>query len=184
MFKRDRDLAERSRTLLKKNEVRSLRAQLDESNLSVSLSMLDGKPAVCCTRLASRTIIYSLLEPEVPIFIDVEGRQAIYPTVFTLWKFPSTLPVIRIPSPVSAFLLRGADLMAPGVTNLQGSLQSIGWLALRVFRAHSTVQGQSLQCRSRREPSSLRGGRAAPYRGRGSCKGWKRETARNRPHIR
>ena len=59
-------------------------------------------------------------EAEVPLIFDYEGRNVLYPTLFLLWKYPEVLPVIRIPSPVSTFLLRGADLMAPGVLNLPG----------------------------------------------------------------
>lgn len=61
-------------------------------------------------------------EPDTPLIFDYEGRNVLYPTLFLLWKYPDTLPVISIPSPVSTFLLRGADLMAPGVLNLQGKM--------------------------------------------------------------
>jgi translation initiation factor 2D len=42
----------------------------------------------------------------------------LYPTVFALWKIPVMLPQVVIHSPVSTFVLRGADLMAPGIYKL------------------------------------------------------------------
>jgi predicted ribosome-associated RNA-binding protein Tma20 len=108
--------------------------------------VLEGKPSIYCSKLANRTIVFTagtvrwiqyntpntgstnfalykyllLAEGDIPLFFDVDGRNILYPTIFTLWKFPSLLPHVKIPSPVSSFLLRGADLMAPGVINLPG----------------------------------------------------------------
>lgn len=60
MFKRERDLAERSRNQLKRNEVRSLRSELDVQWKAPAVQELfEGKPSFTSTRLASRTIIYS-----------------------------------------------------------------------------------------------------------------------------
>ncbi|KAJ3185185.1 Eukaryotic translation initiation factor 2D [Geranomyces variabilis] len=49
-----------------------------------------------------------------PIFWkDLDGR--ILPTVYTLWKIPSMLPLIETHGPVLLKLFDGADLMLPGV---------------------------------------------------------------------
>ena len=60
MFKRDRDLAERSRSQLKRNEVRGLRSELKSQWNSSSMDELfEGKPSIISSRLANRTIVYS-----------------------------------------------------------------------------------------------------------------------------
>ncbi|XP_064625145.1 eukaryotic translation initiation factor 2D-like [Lineus longissimus] len=48
-----------------------------------------------------------------PIFFEVD--RVVYPTVYTLWKFPDLLPVFTTWAPVIQRLQKGADLMLPGV---------------------------------------------------------------------
>ncbi|XP_052685586.1 eukaryotic translation initiation factor 2D-like [Crassostrea angulata] len=48
-----------------------------------------------------------------PVLIDVDG--VVYPTVYTMWKYPDLLPVFRTHSNVFSRLAGGADLMLPGV---------------------------------------------------------------------
>ncbi|KAK7100596.1 hypothetical protein V1264_023518 [Littorina saxatilis] len=48
-----------------------------------------------------------------PIFF--ESFKNLFPTVYTLWKFPDILPVFTTYPPVLDKLLKGADLMLPGV---------------------------------------------------------------------
>ncbi|XP_062579935.1 eukaryotic translation initiation factor 2D-like [Saccostrea cucullata] len=48
-----------------------------------------------------------------PVLIDVDG--VIFPTVYTLWKYPDLLPVFKTHPPVFTKLAGGADLMLPGV---------------------------------------------------------------------
>ena len=48
---------------------------------------------------------------------------ALPPAVFALWKNPVLCPTLYIASNTSAFLLKGADLMLPGVLVPPGGLQ-------------------------------------------------------------
>ena len=52
---------------------------------------------------------------QVPVFVDGNGKGAVFPTVFLLWKVPEAVETVVVGSPVSAYLMNGADLMWPGV---------------------------------------------------------------------
>ncbi|XP_042911127.1 eukaryotic translation initiation factor 2D [Parasteatoda tepidariorum] len=55
-------------------------------------------------------IYYSGLNP---VFFQI--WDTCYPTLYTLWKYPSLLPTITMVPPVTEKIANGADLMAPGV---------------------------------------------------------------------
>lgn len=117
MFKKERDLAERSKTLLKNKEVRTLRSnilkefpQVNDDQLN---SMITNKAAVTVTKLANKTLLYSI--DDIVYFFDLNGRNNLYPTLHFLWYCPNCLTTFIIHSPVSDFLMRGADLMIPGL---------------------------------------------------------------------
>lgn len=117
MFKKDRDLAERSKTLLKNKEVRTLKADIvkqfpnvNEDELNV---VIPNKADITLTKLASKTLLYSI--DGVTLFFDVGARNNLYPALPFLWRFPHALPTFVIHGPVSEFVLRGADLMLPGL---------------------------------------------------------------------
>ena len=119
MFKKDRDLAERSRSLLKNKETKKLKEvfltkfpRLTETELDA----LIGKEQFTRIYLATKTIVYSV--GDVPYFIDVEGRNNIIPTVQCLWRLPKLLRTFVIHAPVSEFVMNGADLMLPGLANV------------------------------------------------------------------
>ena len=119
MFKKDRDLAERSRSLLKNKETKKLKevfltkfARLTETEFDA----LIGKEQFTRIYLATKTIVYSV--GDVPYFIDVEGRNNIIPTVQCLWRLPKLLRTFVIHAPVSEFVMNGADLMLPGLANV------------------------------------------------------------------
>ena len=120
MFKKDKDLAQRSTTLLKNKEVKNLCSEilkqcstLTESEIS---EFFNKKVTISVMKLATRTLIYSV--NEIPMFYDKEGRNDLYPSIFFLWRFPHTIRNIIIHSPVSDFILNGADLMLPGVATI------------------------------------------------------------------
>jgi translation initiation factor 2D len=122
MFKKDKDLTERSNSLLKNKEVKSLRTEiakqccgLNEDNI---MDLLPTKGSVSITKLANKTLLYSV--DSIPYFFDAQGRNDIFPTVFTLWRYPNALTTFLIPGPVSEFILNGADLMLPGVATTSG----------------------------------------------------------------
>lgn len=50
---------------------------------------------------------------DTPVVAEVNGL--LFPTVHGLWRAPKMLPCLLILSPVSCFVLKGADLMLPGV---------------------------------------------------------------------
>ena len=117
MFKKERDLAERSKTLLKNKEVRTLKADIIKRFPSVQEEELNAvipnKANITVTKLANKTLLYSI--DGVTLLFDIEGRNNLCPALPFLWKFPTALPTFVIHSPVSEFVLRGADLMLPGV---------------------------------------------------------------------
>jgi translation initiation factor 2D len=62
----------------------------------------------------SGTILYQRTG-KPPAFFDLEGRDDLWPSLYTLWVLPEMLPSLEIYGPVSRHLLKGADLMLPGV---------------------------------------------------------------------
>ena len=119
MFKKDRDLAERSRSLLKKNETRKVRDDILTKLPRLTAEQLDAilnKEQFLRIYLASKTVVYAV--NDVPYFVDVEGRgTTIVPTVQCMWRVPSVLRCFVIHPPVSTFVLNGADLMLPGLAS-------------------------------------------------------------------
>ncbi|KAF0720505.1 Aste57867_224 [Aphanomyces stellatus] len=65
----------------------------------------------------SRTVLYTDAESNVLAF-DVNGKGDVVPSMYLLWHEPALrehLPPLIVHSPVSHYLLRGADPMLPGV---------------------------------------------------------------------
>ena len=122
MFKKDHDLSQRSKSHMKNKEVRKLKKDIFESiqNLSETQvgEMLVEKGNVTITKLASKTLVYSM--ENIPYFFDIAARNDYCPTVFALWRAPQILRSIVIHPSVSGYLLKGADLMIPGIVNVQG----------------------------------------------------------------
>lgn len=60
-----------------------------------------------------------------PMFIvDDNGTGRIIPTVCALVHVPSILPLVVVHSPVSHYLLNGADLMLPGVAAAESGAEA------------------------------------------------------------
>jgi predicted ribosome-associated RNA-binding protein Tma20 len=129
MFKKDRDLDERSKTLLKNKEIRTLKSEIckqfpaiREEELS---TFIPNKAGVTITKLANKTYLYSI--DGIIIVFDVGGRSKLLPALPLLWRFPNALPTFVTHGPVSEFVLRGADLMIPGLCGSKiGDLVSSG----------------------------------------------------------
>ena len=84
-------------------------------------SVLPSKTEVLVSKMSNKCFVYSCLGQ--PIFFEHKGT--LYPTVYTLWKFPRLLPALLTHSEVSpAIVARGADLMLPGVIVPQEGLGS------------------------------------------------------------
>ncbi len=151
MFKKE--LVERSRSLLKNKDVKRLKekivsqhAAVNEDELSLILS---SKTNVTELRLANKVLIY--LIDDVPYFFDIaeetgvseEGRGVsgkkllvtIFPTIYLLWRLPAFIKNFLIHPPVSSYILRGADLMLPGVMTIKNlnDLQVNEHVSIRVF---------------------------------------------------
>jgi len=68
----------------------------------------------------SKALLYltQLESTWVPVLIDT-GSAQVLPSIYAVWEHPELLPKVETHSQVSQFLLNGADLMWPGVTNKQ-----------------------------------------------------------------
>ena len=66
---------------------------MNPSYLDVQLDeLLPVKAAVTMTKLSNRTSVYSLAGSGNPLFFELD-HGGIYPTVYTLWRYPSLVPV-------------------------------------------------------------------------------------------
>lgn len=129
MFKKERDLAERSKTLLKNKEVRSLKTDILKKFPNVTeeelTAFIPNKADITVTKLANKTLLYSI--NGVTFMFDIESRNNLCPALPFMWRFPNALPAFVIHSPVSEFVLRGADLMVPGICKSKiGDLAAAG----------------------------------------------------------
>jgi predicted RNA-binding protein (TIGR00451 family) len=126
MFTSATDVQVSSRSLLRAKEARALReaVALHVSGLrgaagsSALETLLPDKAGIEVTKLASRLLGYSL--PGGPLlFINHDPKAAapyrLMPTLACVWASRHSLPIIHIHAGVSSFILRGADLMLPGV---------------------------------------------------------------------
>ncbi|RLN45047.1 hypothetical protein BBJ28_00019415 [Nothophytophthora sp. Chile5] len=68
-----------------------------------------------CTWAPSRMVVYAAEETKEPLLFDVTGKGDLCFTVYALWRAPALLPPLVVHAPVSEFVLRGADVMLPGV---------------------------------------------------------------------
>eukprot|EP00918_Siedleckia_nematoides_P054075 GHVU01118111.1.p1 GENE.GHVU01118111.1~~GHVU01118111.1.p1 ORF type:complete len:199 (-),score=36.77 GHVU01118111.1:176-772(-) len=62
--------------------------------------------------------LVKLQSPKAALHVAADGTPLVIdglPTVYTLWRLPELLPCFVVPEPVSRFVLRGADLMLPGI---------------------------------------------------------------------
>jgi translation initiation factor 2D len=76
-------------------------------------AVIPNKADITVTKLANKTLLYSI--SGVTLVFDIESRNNLCPALPFLWRFPQALPTFVIHSPVSEFVLRGADLMVPGI---------------------------------------------------------------------
>lgn len=65
----------------------------------------------------SRVVVYVTEDAREPVLFDATGKGELCPTVYALWRSsgPALLPSLVVHAPVSEFVLRGADVMLPGV---------------------------------------------------------------------
>jgi len=87
----------------------------------------------------SGTVLYQQVG-KPPTFFDLEGRGDLWPTLYALWAMPDLLPALHTHGPVSKFLVKGADMMLPGLIVPEGGLEPFPAGAKRCVR----VQGNPL----------------------------------------
>ncbi|CDJ48999.1 hypothetical protein, conserved [Eimeria brunetti] len=68
-------------------------------------------PPLMSSTSANKCTLFSV--GDIPYLAEVNG--VLFPTVHGLWRCPHMLPCMILLSPVSRFVLKGADLMLPGV---------------------------------------------------------------------
>ncbi|XP_031553150.1 eukaryotic translation initiation factor 2D-like [Actinia tenebrosa] len=116
-------------TAIRGSDRRKLRAQvqasfpkLDAEELSV---LIPNKEEMTITKISTHsgdTVTFYSVSGE-PVFFEVEKR--IFPTVYTLWKYPDMLLSFTTWPLVLENLSGGADLMLPGIILPPGGLDSI-----------------------------------------------------------
>ncbi|KAF4070573.1 hypothetical protein AMELA_G00286890 [Ameiurus melas] len=119
----------KSNTVIKGSDRRKLRA--DVSTTFPSLSADDLNELVPNKEELNVVKIYAHKGDAVtlyvlhrnPMFFQLEKQ--LYPTVYTLWRFPDLLPTFTTWPPVVQKLTGGADLMLPGVVVSSTGLQDV-----------------------------------------------------------
>lgn len=68
----------------------------------------------------------------IPALVDSSGKLDIFPTIFYLWMSNDILPVVETNLGVSSYIMNGADLMWPGVRNVEivKGIQVGNWVAI------------------------------------------------------
>ncbi|KAJ8016133.1 hypothetical protein DPEC_G00004020 [Dallia pectoralis] len=109
----------KSNTVIKGSDRRKLKADLSTSFPSLSAEELSdlvpNKEELNVVKIYAHkgdaVTLYVLSKN--PVFFELE--KSIYPTVYTLWRYPHVLPAFTTWPPVLKRLAGGADLMLPGV---------------------------------------------------------------------
>ncbi|KAG8459839.1 hypothetical protein KFE25_014402 [Diacronema lutheri] len=109
-----------------KKDLKTLRKDVANAFPRLSLEQLDAVLPLTgewnsLKLKTSGTVLYQLAG-KPPAFFDLEGRGDLYPSLFTLWALPEMLDTLETHAPVSRPLLKGADLMLPGVVVPEGGL--------------------------------------------------------------
>lgn len=119
----------KSNSQIKGSERKKIRSQLIQQYPSFSSSSINElvptKDEITHMKLVTsngRNITVYCIGQNPSFFID---EDIIYPTVYTLWKFPSLLPVLTTWPLVFDKLTRGADLMLPGLIFDQDSEENL-----------------------------------------------------------
>lgn len=109
----------RSNTVIKGSDRRKLRADISAAFPSLSpdelSELVPNKDELNVVKVYAHkgdAITFYVLHKN-PLFFQIEKQ--LYPTVYTLWKYPGMLPALRTWPAVLQKLVGGADLMLPGV---------------------------------------------------------------------
>ncbi|XP_063065166.1 eukaryotic translation initiation factor 2D [Engraulis encrasicolus] len=109
----------KSNTVIKGSDRRKLRADISASFPALSpdelSELVPNKDELNVVKVYAHkgdAVTFYVLHKN-PIFFQIEKH--IYPTVYTLWRYPEMLPALRTWPAVLQKLVGGADLMLPGV---------------------------------------------------------------------
>lgn len=94
-----------------KSDILEQYPRLTESDIKKVLPE-DGN--VMVQKLDNRCLLYQS-DGHPPAFFDFEQRGEIFPTCYALWRLPPVIMDLQVHAPVSKFVLKGADVMLPGV---------------------------------------------------------------------
>ena len=109
MFKKD--LAVKSDQKLSGKDAKKFIASVSQS-LGDDASGLLGKKDLSMRRTGGGVVVTLYCNEAGALFFEADAM--LIPSLLALWRAPM-LPTLVVPEPVSAFLLKGADLMLPGV---------------------------------------------------------------------
>ncbi|XP_062396275.1 eukaryotic translation initiation factor 2D isoform X1 [Sardina pilchardus] len=119
----------KSNTVIKGSDRRKLRADISTAFPSLSVDELSelvpNKDELNVVKVYAHKgdgITFYVLHKN-PIFFQLEKQ--IYPTVYTLWRYPDMLPALRTWPAVIQKLVGGADLMLPGVVTPPSGLPEV-----------------------------------------------------------
>ncbi|GLD92748.1 hypothetical protein PINS_up001327 [Pythium insidiosum] len=111
-------------SLLKNKDVKKLRKDLATATGEDALD----RPELLSTKATlkrvsfqapSRTVVFVNDDTREPLAFDLSGGRggsdALGVSLYALWREPALLPRLVVHAPVSQFVLRGADVMLPGV---------------------------------------------------------------------
>uniref|UniRef100_K3X274 SUI1 domain-containing protein n=1 Tax=Globisporangium ultimum (strain ATCC 200006 / CBS 805.95 / DAOM BR144) TaxID=431595 RepID=K3X274_GLOUD len=110
-------------SLLKNKDVKKLRKDVaarfsatcaDDTMLALLLPSKSDVKKVSF-QAPSRMVVYAVDATREPVLFDSSGKGDFCFTVYALWRAPHVLPKLVVHAPVSEFVLRGADVMLPGV---------------------------------------------------------------------
>lgn len=111
MFKKPATVETKSEKQLSGKDVKTLKRELEEKHGDIYSSALTKQLWWRKNRISS--FLYT--DEGIAILFTTEGIEGYLPSLDTVWKFGTALPVVTIHPPVSQFICRGADLMFPGV---------------------------------------------------------------------
>lgn len=115
---------------LGKKDLKELRKDVAETFPRLTAQQLDAILPLDAEWLVlkakqSGTVLYQQVG-RPPAFFDLEGRGDVWPSIFTVWALPDMMESVETHGPVSKPLLKGADLMLPGVIVPPSGLPSFG----------------------------------------------------------
>ncbi|XP_064097631.1 eukaryotic translation initiation factor 2D-like [Macrobrachium nipponense] len=111
----------KSQTQLKGSDRKKVRAELAQTFPLLTsedlTKLIPNKEDVTLTKMHcyKGENVYVYMVQKDPAFFNVEKEKMIYPTVYTLWKYPNLMHTFTTHTHVIDVLLGGADLMLPGI---------------------------------------------------------------------